>query len=83
MHSLNFSKSTRLIQLAVFCLFAPLVFGQSSQREATMKDLDAIVGNAQYVNVGEDSHFMVGVHEFVSEAFRHLVERKKIPRVCV
>ncbi|MFN7948793.1 MAG: erythromycin esterase family protein [Blastocatellia bacterium] len=71
----------RLLKLpGVVCwlvLLTAFAAAQTTPREATMKELDAIVGDAQYVNFGEDSHFMVGVHQFVSESFRHLAETKK------
>ena len=68
-------RSHSLIQLCFCCLL--LVVPVAAQQAALMKDLDAVVGNAQYVNIGEDSHFMVGVHEFVAQSFQHLAEQKK------
>ncbi len=47
-----------------------------AQKQATMDDLDHIVGNAKFVNFGEDSHFMTGVHQYVARMFRHLAEKK-------
>jgi erythromycin esterase-like protein len=47
-----------------------------AQKGVDLTPLDAIVGNKKYVNVGEDSHFMVEVHKFISRAFPYLVEKK-------
>lgn len=71
----------RRSHLQRLCLFAVIAFILSSsvpaQKEANFADLDRIVGNAKYVNFGEDSHFMTGVHRFVASTFKHLVETKK------
>lgn len=62
--------------------FVCLILGVSlwsvafGQRQATFEELDAIVGDAKYVNFGEDSHFMTGVHRYVAESFKHLAEKK-------
>jgi erythromycin esterase-like protein len=63
-----------------FCVFVIListcaVFAQTPQN-LDLTRLDAIVGNKKYVNVGEDSHFMVEVHKFIARAFPYLVEKK-------
>jgi erythromycin esterase-like protein len=63
--------------LSVACWLVLFAANAQAQREDGMKDLDAIVGNAPFVNFGEDSHFMVGVHEFVAQSFRHLAEAKR------
>lgn len=42
-----------------------------------LQQLDAIVGNKKYVNIGEDSHFMLEVHKSIAQMFQHLVEKKK------
>lgn len=69
--------SARILEILVILVFSMLpVLPINAQKTASMDDLDAIVGNARYVNVGEDSHFMVGVHEFVARSFKHLVEKK-------
>jgi erythromycin esterase-like protein len=64
----------------VFCLLVILIsavpfFGQTPAN-VDLIQLDSIVGNKKYVNVGEDSHFMVEVHKFIVQSFRHLVEKK-------
>lgn len=69
-----FARIRKSLDILVFSalLVAPLY----AQKTASIDDLDAIVGSARYVNVGEDSHFMVGVHEFVARSFKHLAEKK-------
>ena len=56
-----------------FSLFQSITL---SQKLASTGDLDRIVGKAKYVNFGEDSHFMTGVHQYVAETFKHLVEKR-------
>ncbi|MGH9837971.1 MAG: erythromycin esterase family protein [Blastocatellia bacterium] len=48
----------------------------ASRSEASMKDLETIVGDSALVNFGESSHFMKGLHSFATSAFRHLAEKK-------
>jgi erythromycin esterase-like protein len=38
--------------------------------------LDAIVGSAQFVNFGEPTHSLVGIHYAATRTFRYLVEKK-------
>lgn len=58
-------------------LFSVLpIFGQPL-KDTDLQRLDEIVGNKKFVNVGEDSHFMVEVHKSVAQMFEHLVEKKK------
>lgn len=64
--------------------FAALLAGPGSDavaadgqpREASMKDLEAIVDDARLVSFGESSHFLQGMHSFAARAFRHLAEEK-------
>lgn len=60
----------------LFLLTVPAPCLAKAQREATTQELDRIVGNARYVNFGEDSHFMIGVHEYAAQSFRYLAENK-------
>ena len=45
-------------------------------KELNWDEFVGIVGNAKFVNFGEDSHFMTDVHKFVSQAFPRLAEKK-------
>lgn len=60
--------------LFVSLLIALPTFAQ--MKDVDLTQLDAIVGNKKFVNFGEDSHFMVEVHKFVSQSFPYLVEKK-------
>lgn len=69
-----FRLQTKLI-LLVLLIFALPIFAQTP-KEADLSQFDKIVGNKKYVNLGEDSHFMVEVHKLVARAFPYLVEKK-------
>ena len=61
--------------LYLIAIFSFPIIGQTTN-EIDLSQLDAIVANKKYVNLGEDSHFMTEVHKFVSQAFPYLVEKK-------
>jgi erythromycin esterase-like protein len=63
------------INLLLFAFFALPVFAQTT-KDVDLTQLDKIVGNKKFVNLGEDSHFMTEVHKFVGQAFPYLVEKK-------
>lgn len=69
-----FRFQTKII-FFLLLIFALPIFAQTN-KEADLRQLDAIVGNKKYVNLGEDSHFMVEVHKFAARAFPYLVEKK-------
>ncbi len=65
----------RIRVLFILLIFTLPIFSQPL-KDVDLTQLDAIVGNKKYVNFGEDSHFMLAVHKFVSQAFPYLVEKK-------
>lgn len=69
-----FRFQTKLLILVSLFITLP-IFAQTP-KEVDLTSIDAIVGNKKYVNIGEDSHFMVEVHKFIARAFPYLVEKK-------
>lgn len=62
--------------LSITFLITVITFAGFAQPGKDLDDLERIVGGARYVNFGEDSHFMTGVHRFVADSFQRLVEKK-------
>jgi erythromycin esterase-like protein len=71
-----FQNLVPVLLIALLCVSS--VKAQATKNgDLNLAELDAIVGNAKYVNFGEDSHFMTEVHESVAQMFPHLAEKKK------
>ena len=61
---MRFQFQTKLVLFILLISTLP-IFGQNS-KAIDLTQLDAIVSNKKFVNIGEDSHFMVEVHKFIA-----------------